>query len=346
VNDHSQPPRPEGRAEAWLTLAALAAGLALALVLAATLKLPQALMAAAFPPGADHRLDGTVSPGEYAFGWTDQASGLAFYWSIMGDRLIGAVASPDTGWVAVGFGGEGPLMMGADIVMGAVEGGAARVNDHYADSPTDQKPDPALGAGDDILGAAGTEGPAGTTIEFVRPLAARDSADRPVVTADSAPTHVILASAESDDFTAYHSGGRKAVASLDLRNGPPPGASASLLPEALTDVQIMLATWMTVFLLVGLHGVLGSWASRGFSAPAAAAEAGNLTTLLIAAALLLELAALVAFGAGVAFSAPTWALGLSLALGLAALAAIIALYGRAFVRWELASSERDDGIPW
>ena len=114
---------------------ALAVGVLLALLLAVTFHLPQRLVALVGARGAQHALDGRVAPGEYRFRWADDASKLVFEWSIVGDRLIGAVSSPDTGWVAVGFGGEGPLMYGADIVIGYVDARGAHVEDHYANTP-------------------------------------------------------------------------------------------------------------------------------------------------------------------------------------------------------------------
>jgi hypothetical protein len=333
----------EGKSATVIPLVALAAGIALAIVLAFTLKAPQRLAALIVPRHAVHRLDGRVEPGEYRFRWTDKASQLEFSWSIQGDRLIGAVSSPDTGWVAVGFGGAGPLMFGADIVMGYVDGRGAHVEDHYANSPTGQVPDTTIGGKNDILGSAGTQTAAGTTIEFERPLAAHDSLDKPI---EAGQSHVIVASAQSDDLAAYHSGGRKAVALLDLFNGPPAAARESLLPDHISDVQIMLATWMTLFLLIAVHGLAMNWASQDLTPSAQPSDVSAAAVALLGVAVVVELAALAVFGVGVVLSARVWVLGASLTVGLLALTAIIVLYSRAFVRWEVIRSERDDGVPW
>jgi hypothetical protein len=326
-----------------LPIVSLFAGLLLALLLAFTLHLPQRIYALAFAPSAPHRLDGRVAPGEYRFRWADPASKLVLDWSIVGDRLIGAVSSPDTGWVAVGFGGEGPLMYGADIIIGYVDARGAHVEDHYANTPTSHLPDTALGGHDDVLASAGLETAAGTTIEFERPLVAHDSTDRPI---EAGQMHVILASAESDDFVAYHSGGRKAVALLNLFAGPPAAAGAgTLLPDHISDVQIMLATWMALLLIFGVHGVAAGW-TEGAGAEGATAERTGVAVALIAVLMLLELGALGTFAVGVAMAAPVWLLGSALAVGLLALAGIVVLYSRAFVHWESARAERDDGIPW
>jgi hypothetical protein len=327
-----------------LPVVALAAGTLLALRLAFSLHVPQRLVALVFAPSSPHALDGKVTPGEYRFRWTDQASQIVFQWSIVGDRLIGAVSSPDTGWVAVGFGGEGPLMYGADIAIGYVDARGAHVEDHFANTPTGHTPDTALGGHDDILGSAGLVTAAGTTIEFERPLTAHDSTDRPIL---AGQMHVIVASSDSKDFVAYHAGGRKAVALLNLFAGPPAAAGAgSLLPDHVSDVQIMIAAWMAVLLIIGVHGVLAGWAEGATEGEGASAERTGVAVALIVVLMLVELGALGTFAAGVAMAAPVWLLGSALAVGLLALAGVVALYSRAFVRWETTRTERDDGIPW
>ena len=325
-----------------LPLVSLALGLLLALLLAFTLELPQRLYALVFAPSGVHRLDGRIAAGEYKFKWSDQASGLSFEWSVVGDRLIGAVSSPDTGWVAVGFGGEGPLMYGADIVIGYVDAHGAHVEDDFANTPVTHVADTALGGHDDILGSAGLVTKAGTTIEFERPLTAHDSTDQPI---KAGQTHVILASADAKDFVAYHAGGHKAVALLDLYNGPPAAAGAgALLPDHISDVQIMLATWMAMLLIFGVHGVAAGWAEG--VPDSATAERSGVAVVLIVVLMVVELVALATFATGVARAAPVWLLGSSLAIGLLALAGIVVLYSRAFVHWEATRAERDDGIPW
>ena len=322
----------------------LGAGILLAVLLLFTLRFPQRLVALLHAGGAVHRLDGRVTPGEYQFRWADPASQLVFEWSIVGDRLIGAVSSPDTGWVAVGFGGDGPLMFGSDIAIGYVDARGAHVEDDYANSPVTHVADVSLGGHDDILGSAGLSTVAGTTIEFERPLSARDSTDQPI---KAGQTHVIVASSEAKDFVSYHAGGRKAVALLDLFAGPPAAAGGgSLLPDHLTDVQIMISVWMAIFLIVGVHGIAAEWTEGPTEAAGASAERTGVAVALISVFMVLELAALAVFAVAVARAWPVWVLGSSLAVGLLALAGIVVLYGRAFVRWKVVRHERDDGIPW
>jgi hypothetical protein len=323
---------------------ALGAGVLLAVLLLFTLRAPQRLVALLHSGGAAHRLDGRATPGEYQFRWADPASQIVFEWSIVGDRLIGAVSSPDSGWVAVGFGGDGPLMFGSDIVIGYVDARGAHVEDDYANTPVSHVADVTLGGHDDILASAGLTTAAGTTIEFERPLSAHDSTDQPI---KAGQTHVIVASSEAKDFMSYHAGGRKAVVLLDLFAGPPAAAGGgSLLPDHLTDVQIMISVWMAMFLIVGVHGIAAEWTEGPSDAAGASAERTGVAAALIAVFIVLELTALAVFAVAVARAAPVWVLGASLAVGMLALAAIVVLYGRAFVRWEVVRHERDDGIPW
>jgi len=325
-----------------LPVLALALGIALAVLLAFTLHLPQRLYGLVFAPAGVHRLDGRVTPGEYKFQWSDPASRLTFQWSIVGDRLIGAMSSPDTGWVAVGFGGEGPLMYGADIVIGYVDARGAHVQDDFANTPVTHVAKTSLGGHDEILGSAGLQTKDGTTIEFERPLTARDSTDRPI---QAGEMHVIMASADSKDLVAYHAGGHKAVALLNLFAGPPAAAGAgALLPDHISDVQIMIATWMAILLIFGVHGAAARWSEGVLDG--ATAERTGVAVALIAVSIVLELVALLVFAVGVARAAPVWLLGSSLAVALFALAAIVVLYSRAFIHWEATRAERDDGIPW
>lgn len=326
-----------------LPLASVALGGVLAVLLAFSLGAPRRLASLIGSGKAEHRLDGRVTPGEYRFQWTDDASKLSFSWTISGDRLLGAITTPDTGWVAVGFGGQGPLMFGADIIMGAVDGSGAHLGDRYANSPTDQAADTTLGGRNDVATGAGLQTAAGTTIEFERSLATHDSTDQPI---EAGQTHVILASASDDDFTVYHSGGSKAVALLDLFNGPPAAsAHAALLPDHLDEVQIFLATWAALMLIIGFHGLAAGWMETG-PGPAADPGALDVATILFPVLILVELVALGTFGVGIVVALPVWVLGLALAVGLLALAGIVAAYSRAFVPLEVVKKERDDGIPW
>ncbi len=322
-------------------LAALVASVVLLLALAFSFGAPQRLVRMVLPARSPHQLDGRVAPGEYRFRFADPASGIVFNWSIEGGRLLGAISSPDTGWVAVGFGGKGPLMYGADIIIGVVDARGTHLRDDFANTPTSHVPDTAFGGHDDIIAGAGLESPAGTTIEFVRALGARDSTDQPIT---SGPMHVIMASSESDDFMAYHVGGHKAVAQLNLFDGPLASATREPWPpDRLTDIQVLLAVWSALLLLIGAHGLLVHWTVRAHSA---APQGSAVLVAGIGVALLTELLALGVFVRGVVSPAPVRVVGSALAVLMLALAVLLILYGRAFVGWEIIQHDRDDGIPW
>ena len=108
----------------------------------------------------------------------------------------------------------------------------------------------------------------------------------------------------------------------------------------------MVSVWMAMLLIVGLHGVVAGWAEGSEAAEGASAERTGVAVALIAVFMVVELASLAIFAVAVARAAPVWLLGSSLAVGLLALAGIVVLYSRAFVRWEAIRTERDDGIPW
>jgi hypothetical protein len=246
--------------------------------------------------------------------------------------------------VAVAFGGAGPLMYGADIVLGWVDARGAHVEDHFANTPTSHVADSTIGGHQDILASAGAQTAAGTTIEFERPLAAHDSTD---VAIEAGQMKVMVASADADDPMAYHVSGHKAVALLDLFAGPAAKAAAGVgLPDHLTDVQIMLACWMAVLLVIGIHGVVSEWAESAPAETGPAAAPPGFAIALLVLLVLFEVAALGTFAVGVGRAGPVWLLGSALAAGLLALAGIIVVYTRVLVRWQVVRHERDDGVPW
>jgi hypothetical protein len=155
---------------------------------------------AAGPP----TLDGTIAEGEYANALHDEVTGMSLYWSIVGGKLYLGLKSPGHGWTAVGFDPDGPMMKGADILIGYVKDGQAFARDHYADTPYTHKADEELGGTDDIEEFAGSEGESGTTLEWVRPLQTDDPYDKPLEPGEGS---VLLAyAAEKDDWVTYHKG--------------------------------------------------------------------------------------------------------------------------------------------
>ncbi len=146
-------------------------------------------------------IDGTIADGEYAGSYRNGDTGMELYWSVIGDRIYVGMRSPGHGWLAVGFDPDGPMMRGADIVIGFVQDGQVFAKDDYGDTQVSHKPDTDLGGTDDLLELAGSEDEQGTTLEFTRPLETGDSYDKPIVPGEK---FVMLAYAEQDNWTAYH----------------------------------------------------------------------------------------------------------------------------------------------
>jgi hypothetical protein len=186
-------------------LVALVGGLVLVLDLSqryvpksASVGIPAVPMGDSLPPPT---IDGAIADGEYGHSYRDEDVGMELHWSVIGDKLYIGLRSPGHGWLAVGFDPDGPMMRGADIVIGYVQDGQAFANDDYSDTQVSHKPDTDLGGTDDVAEVAGSEDEQGTTLEFVRPLDTGDSYDKPITPGEK---FVMLAYAEEDNWTAYH----------------------------------------------------------------------------------------------------------------------------------------------
>lgn len=156
-------------------------------------------------------LDGIIEEGEYTRSYRDEATGIELYWTIRGDEIFIGLRCPDRGWVAVGLGGEGPMMKGADILIAYVDSEGLHVQDNFANDFVAHTADVKLGGRDDILESAGAESEQGTVIELRRKLDTGDAYDQPIV---PGKMRVLLAHADADDFTSYHKS--RFVAMLDL----------------------------------------------------------------------------------------------------------------------------------
>ena len=172
--------------------------------------------AAAPLPEGPPTLDGVLAEGEYAAVFRDEETGMELHWTIVGEKIYLGLRSPGSGWVAVGFAPEGPMMKGADILIGYVQNGEAFVEDNFADGPVNHKPDSELGGTDNVEEFAGSEGADGTILELVRPLNTGDPYDRPLTPGEGEVT-LLLAYAEKDDFISYHA--KRASVTLDLAAG-------------------------------------------------------------------------------------------------------------------------------
>lgn len=287
-------------------------------------------------------VDGTVAPGEYAHSYTAENIGLTLRWSVVGDELWFAVQAPAQGWVAVGFGGDGPLMMGADIVIGYADDAGARVRDNYAEGPASHSADETLGGRDDLLASAVAEHPGGTVLEARRKLDTGDAYDH-AITVGSIKT--MFGYADADDFMTYHLGS-KALAEIDYLT--PAVAGRQWVPEHLSEYQIGLLAWVLVLAVFGIVGVASVWLEgRELSEAHPAPAGGNV------AAAAVTLFAVAALGGSALFmrqvaggDASVAALGVTATFWMWSLAAALAAYRRYFMAGEVIQQDRHDEVPW
>ena len=150
-----------------------------AFALAAMLPLPPAAAQPATVPferPVTAIVDGVVRPGEYAGSFTDPVTGIAVSWVHDDVNLSVGFVSPGTGWAGIGFGPEGILMDGSNIIIGYVLGAATVISDEYGVG-LNHIADIGLGGRDDILERAGSEASGRTTLEFRIPLDSGDAYD-------------------------------------------------------------------------------------------------------------------------------------------------------------------------
>lgn len=155
-------------------------------------------------------VDGTISEGEYERTVQEARSGVVFSWRNGLVVLFGALRSPGTGWVSVGF---DPMnrMQGANFIIAAVTPAGLVIEDHFGTSPTSHRRD----RRGDILEAAGTRVDGGTLVEFVIPLDSKDPEDKPLV---PGKTYTVLLAhhRSSASFTVQHTA--RGSASITLEN--------------------------------------------------------------------------------------------------------------------------------
>jgi hypothetical protein len=127
-------------------------------------------------------------------------------WRVEGEHLFLTMRAPTTGWVAVGLNDRAELS-GSLLVIGAVQGGVLRVEEHIAQPPyhpTRQS----LGGASALLLAKGEEGDGETRISVSLDLSRRDQVAPNLRAGDE--VFLTLAFSLADDFL-HHSVMRTAV---------------------------------------------------------------------------------------------------------------------------------------
>ncbi len=115
----------------------------------------------AWPP----LIDGRIEEAEYLHSLTESETGIVLYWQNDSTTLYVGLASPGTGWVAIGFEPQ-QRMLGANIIIAAVAADGLVIEDHYGSGQTSHRED----AVSTIIDAAGVEEKGTTTVEFAIPL--------------------------------------------------------------------------------------------------------------------------------------------------------------------------------
>ncbi|MBI3659628.1 hypothetical protein HY230_04055 [Candidatus Acetothermia bacterium] len=293
-------------------------------------------------------VDGKIGESEYQNHLRVDGIQMDLYWSIQGDRIYVGLHAPGRGWVAIGFDPEGPIMQGADIVIGYVKDGKLFLQDSYANVPTGHQADTELGGRDDILEKAGSQSADGTVLEFSRKLDTGDKFDKPI--RDGKPMAILMAYAEDADFTSYHSRTRARVQSVDFfqanskANETPPLWVASHL-EAY---ELGLVAWIIVLGIFAIQGFISVRLEGRELIPGHFVPARESTISVVFTALLtvLELVWAVQFIASLYEGARPAVVATYGALLAFTLAAILLVYRQSFVSAETIVQEREDHIPW
>jgi hypothetical protein len=286
-------------------------------------------------------VDGVIASGEYDHEFTASDIGMTVSWTVEDDEVRLAARSPGRGWIAVGWGGEGPIMLGFDIAIGYVDSAGSHVQDNYANDAAGHVADTELGGKNDLLEAKAAESADGTVMEVRRKLDTGDQYDHPFT---AGVTPVILAFSDADDFMTYHDTHR-ATAQIDFLGA---AAGQRKIPEHLTEYQIGLLAWILVLAVYGVIGVVSVWLEGVEPVPEVVEPRPGLGALLTLSVFsLATLVASVVFIRQVVLgTGAVSTLGASGALWMWSLAIAVAVYRRYFVAQEIIQQDRDEEIPW
>ena len=200
-------------------------------------------------------VDGVVSPSEYVGSFTDPVTGMAVSWVHDDVNLSVGLVSPGTGWAGIGFGPEGVLMDGSNIIIGYILGAATVISDEYGVG-LNHIADIGLGGRDDILERAGSEASGKTTLEFRIPL---DSGDAYDIALRTGKTFSLLLAYHdtADDLITLHTSAsagsfilerdpnriptRRASLGLDGLGEPREAANVTLVARLLGDDSLPMA---------------------------------------------------------------------------------------------------------
>ncbi|WP_022669221.1 DOMON domain-containing protein [Desulfospira joergensenii] len=121
---------------------------------------------------------------------------MDFSWNLNETTMDIRISAETTGWVGIGFNPE-ESMLGANIIIGYVKKGKARIEDHYGIRKRAHAPDEKQDGTSNITNPEGSEENGITTLSFTIPLNSGDQYDPPVKT--DGPNVMIFAHGEKRD---------------------------------------------------------------------------------------------------------------------------------------------------
>jgi hypothetical protein len=128
-------------------------------------------------------------------------NGMTVQWQHDHDTVRFEAFAPMQGWVALGFNLRDEIV-GSNLIMGAVENGIVKVEDHYVLRHGEHRPVDSLGGTTAVKEAQGSEDRGGTIIRFTIPQKAIDQFHFDL--SSGTPLYLILAYSLEDDFD-HHS---------------------------------------------------------------------------------------------------------------------------------------------
>ncbi len=208
-------------------------------------------------------VDGAISPGEYPGSFTDATTGMEVDWGQDGTNMTVGLVSPGLGWAAIGFGPQGALMDGSNVIIGYVAGGATAISDEFGVG-WEHHADTSLGGTNDILAYAGSESGGHTVLEFRFPLVTADPHDTPL--RPGRTYSMILAYSDTaDDFVTIHTAAsfseitvapdpsrvptRHAAVSMGYEGDAAQGGNVTLVARVLEDDGTPLASGLVDFVV-------------------------------------------------------------------------------------------------
>ena len=163
-------------------------------------------------PEPAYAIDGMIEEGEYPD--STVISGVTVYWSNNAEVLKVGLASPGTGYVAIGFDPD-RRMEGANFILAYMADGEIHTQDHYGIGMTSHGADVDRGGVDNVLAAAGVEWADSTIVEFMIPMDSGDPSDKPLLPGG---TYTILVAYHDlrDELTLRHS--RRGTGEITLQS--------------------------------------------------------------------------------------------------------------------------------